>query len=152
MATATGTHHTIVVPIGQEKAFSYLGNPVSMREWLPEGAWDVWLTSPTPVGKGSTFRARRSGTVEEHEGSVTEFQANERIAFRLTHGSRETIWSFTLATQSGGTEVRCSYDVHTHGVQKVAEPLLRRGVGHHADEALAKLRSRLGEMPRPLAA
>lgn len=144
MATATSTHHTIVVPSGQDTAFSFLGNPVSMREWLPGGTWDVWLTSPAPVGKGSTFRVRRSGTVEEHEGFVMDFQADERIAFRLTHGSREMIWAFTLATRSGGTEIRCSYNVHAHGVQKVAEPLLHRGIGHHADEALAKLQAHFG--------
>lgn len=146
MATATGIRHTIVVPTAREKVFEYLSNPASMKEWMPGGPWDVWITSPTPIKAGSEFRARRSGTLEEYEGTVKELQATDRIAFRMMRGSREAAWAFDLAAQSGGTEIRCTYDVHTHGVLRMTESFMRRGTGHHAHEALGKLQARFGGM------
>ncbi|MBM3946707.1 MAG: hypothetical protein FJ315_04825 [SAR202 cluster bacterium] len=151
MATATATGGAVVIPTGQEKVFEYLSNPVSMREWMPEGHWDVWLTTPPPIKTGDAFRARRSGTLEEYEGTVKEYEANRRIVLHLTRGSMETIWSFDLVAQSGGTAVRCAHDVHTHGVLRLAERVMRRGAGHGAHDALRKLQAhfwRNGERQR----
>lgn len=104
MATA-GMTITIDRPI--DDVFRVLTTPEDTPKWSSSAVEEA-LTSPGPVGVGSTRRAvvrSFGGRTTTNEAMVTEFEPNRRVAMRSISAPVpfEAAWSFTGVP--GGTRV-----------------------------------------------
>jgi uncharacterized protein YndB with AHSA1/START domain len=110
---------TIARPV--EQVFAVLTTPEDTPKWS-SSAIEEALTSPGPVGVGSTRRAvvrSFSGRTVTNETVVTAFEPNRRVAMRTTSAPVpfQAAWSFTGVP--GGTRVDWAWSFEWSGAMRV---------------------------------
>jgi uncharacterized protein YndB with AHSA1/START domain len=113
---------TINRPI--DDVFRVLTTPEDTPKWS-SNAVEEQLTSPGPVGVGSTRRAvvrSFGGRTTTNEAVVTVFEPNRRVALRTTSAPVpfEAAWSFTA--RPGGTRVDWTWSFDFKGVGRLLGP------------------------------
>jgi uncharacterized protein YndB with AHSA1/START domain len=121
MATA---EMSITIDRPVEEVFRVLTTPEDTPKWSSSAVEEA-LTSPGPVGVGSTRRAvvrSFGGRTTANETVVTEFEANRRVAMRTTSAPVpfEAGWSFTSVP--GGTRVDWTWSFEWSGAKRVFGP------------------------------
>jgi uncharacterized protein YndB with AHSA1/START domain len=113
---------TIDRPIAD--VFRVLTTPEDTPKWSSSAVEEA-LTSPGPVGIGSTRRAvvrSFGGRTTTNETVVTEFEPNRKVAMRTTSAPVpfEAAWSFT--GMPGGTRVDWTWSFEFTGALRLLAP------------------------------
>ena len=124
-----------------EEVFAILGNPENGPKWS-SGSSEVMITSPGPIGVGTTYRSVRKflGQRIESETEVTEYEPNQRIASKSISGPFPMESSVTFEPVKGGTRVTAILVGEPGGFFKLAEPVLVSRMKQQFETDLAKLK------------
>lgn len=113
-------------------------------------AWDdsvdtEELTSPEPIGVGTTVRTRlRSmGRVYQYDWRVTEHRPPSRTTIDSTSGPFPTSLEYELTDEDGGTFVRFTLTGKPSGPMRVLQPLLARRTQQNLDRSFPRLKELL---------
>lgn len=103
------------------------------------------LTSPGPVGVGSTIhtRMRTMGRESDFEWRVTEFTQPTRMAIVSTAGLFPTSLLFSFAERGGGCHASATIDGSPTGMLRLAEPMIVESVRSTLATGLQRARALL---------
>lgn len=103
------------------------------------------LTSPGPVGVGSTMhtRMRAVGREVDFDWRVTAYDPGARMAVTSTSGIMATSSDLQFADANGATVVAVRIDAEPTGIMRLAEPMI-------ADSIRSSLSTSLGRAKRML--
>jgi uncharacterized protein YndB with AHSA1/START domain len=128
------------------QVFDYLAH----SEHLPDYATDfVWVKQTThgEPGLGTEYRYKmKRGT--EGTFTRTEFQPHDRLAWhgpsaKAGPGSMEPAGRWELSDAAGGTNVKLTMAPKAHGLLKLLEPMISRGIRKDLPLALERLKQTL---------
>jgi carbon monoxide dehydrogenase subunit G len=126
---------TIQRPI--EEVFGYLADVERLPEWVASIQRST-VTSPGPVGEGTTFvqTLKLVGRTFEAPMEVHGYQPPRRFEFARRSGPMRARIGFDLTPEGAGTRVVLTFDGDSAGFFKLGDPLLARLM---AKQALADL-------------
>ena len=117
--------------------FQYVTDPTKLREW--QGTDNVEQITAGPVGLGSRLREVRVvlGRRLESLTEVVAYEPDRRFEIRILSGPMPVEDRWVFEEVAGGTRVLFSTEGSTHGILRLAEPLIgvvlaRRRRTHHA--------------------
>ncbi len=131
-----------------EAIFAYLTDSKNWPEWNSL----VLETSAeeTPLRKGSRVKAvgRLLGRRIETTSEITEHEPFTKLSTRATGMGLTLEDTYTFEPAAGGTRVRYKADAETHGLFKLADPILARIVKKQTDSNFGALKEILeAEVP-----
>ena len=108
------------------------------------------LTSPEPIGVGSTVRTRmRSmGRNYEIDWEIVEHEPPTRQRIESTSGPFSTTIVYELAGDGDGTSVHFSVTGRPTGLLRLIQPLIARTSQRNLDQAFARLKRVLKDASR----
>jgi carbon monoxide dehydrogenase subunit G len=103
------------------------------------------LTSPEPIGVGTTVRTklRSMGREYEYTWEVVEHQPPNRMTIESTSGPFPTTLAYELEGRDGGTAVEFSVTGRPTGLLRLLEPLIARNTQKNLDRGFARLEQAL---------
>ena len=128
-----------------ERVFYWLGDPERAREWMSSVS-HTEIIEKTPGWIGTTFRetVTEGGRGTELRGVVTDFVANERMAFHLEgeFNTVDVVW--TLRDMGRTTEVCQAAEVRFKGLiglmSLVLAPVFKKKVAAQGRREFARLK------------
>jgi uncharacterized membrane protein len=133
---------TISRPI--HEVFAFVADARNRPRW-DESVDSEELTSPEPIGVGTTVRTklRSMGREYEYTWVVTEHQPSERMTIESTSGPLSTTLAYYLEARDGGTSVHFSVTGRPTGLLRPMQPLIARTTQGNLDRGFARLKSLL---------
>ncbi|WP_413354675.1 SRPBCC family protein [Microbacterium sp. 1P06AB] len=103
------------------------------------------LTSPPPVGVGSTMhtRMRAVGREVDFDWRVTAYDPGARMAVTSTSGIMATSSDLQFADADGATVVAVRIDAEPTGIMRLAEPMIADSIRSTLSTSLARARRML---------
>ncbi len=107
------------------------------------------LTSPGPVGVGSTIhtRMRTMGVETDFDWRVTQFARPTRMAIVSTTGILPTAFAFRFTMVADGCRVSATVEGNPTGMMRLAEPLIAESVRSNLAAGLARAQAVLEAGP-----
>jgi Polyketide cyclase / dehydrase and lipid transport len=119
-----------------EEVFDFLADLRNAPQWEPN-CRRVEKTSDGPVGKGTTFRAKKGAARLQSE--IVEFERPMHFASRDTGRGMVCGVDFRCDAENGGTHVTGKLWMQPHGPMRALVPLMR-----------LRMKRALGELPDTL--
>ncbi len=140
---------TVVIDRPQDKVFAFVADARNRPGWDPSVDSEE-LTSPEPIGVGTTVRTRfRSmGRGIEYAWAVIEHQPPVRMVIESTAGPFPTTLTYDLAPEGSGTRVRFAISGRPGRLLRLLQPLLARQAQANLDRAFPRLKQVLESEPR----
>ncbi|WP_060916356.1 SRPBCC family protein [Microbacterium oleivorans] len=103
------------------------------------------LTSPPPVGVGSTLhtRMRAVGREVDFDWRVTAYDLGARMAVTSTSGIMATTSDLQFADANGATVVAVRIDAEPTGIMRLAEPMIADSIRSTLSTSLARAKRML---------
>ncbi|THE06835.1 hypothetical protein E1I21_10275 [Microbacterium oleivorans] len=103
------------------------------------------LTSPPPVGVGSTMhtRMRAVGREVDFDWRVTAYEPGARMAVTSTSGIMATSSDLQFADANGATVVAVRIDAEPTGIMRLAEPMIEDSIRSTLATSLARAKRML---------
>ena len=124
-----------------EQVFAFVEDARNRPQW-DDSVESEELTSPEPIGVGTTVRTRlRSmGREYEYNWEVTEHQPPNRMTIESTSGPFPTTLAYELAASAGGTHVDFAVTGRPTGLLRLMQPLIARNTQKNLDRNFPRLR------------
>jgi uncharacterized membrane protein len=136
---------TVAINTPVEKVFAYIGDPMSMLEYLPEIV-EVKDVALTVQGVGSRYRwiYKLVGIRFEGESVVTEFIPNRRRVSETKRGIVST-WTWGFESNDGGMKLSLivEYIIPVPVLGKLAEAVVLSQQEAMADLVMANIKGRM---------
>ena len=141
---------SVVIARPLEEVFAFVEDARNRPRW-DDGVDSEELTSPEPIGVGSTVRTRlRSmGRAYEYTWEVTEHEPPRRMTIESTSGPFPTTLAYRLAERDGGTAVDFAVTGRPGGAMRLLQPLIARGTRKNLDRAFPRLKAVLEGQAAP---
>ena len=108
-------------------AFDLMADVRRLTDWN-DGASRAEMTSPEPIGQGSTFVAVNRG--QEMKTAIVTFERPDRLDFSVTGKAMDVAARFRFESVGSTTKLSIEFDAAPKGVMKllfpVLKPLIRR--------------------------
>jgi carbon monoxide dehydrogenase subunit G len=103
------------------------------------------LTSPEPIGVGSTVRTKLTSMGREYEYTweITEHQPPTRQRIESTSGAFSTSLAYDLEPSNSGTRLRFEITGRPGGALRLMQPLIARNTQKNLDAAFPRLKQLL---------
>lgn len=103
------------------------------------------LTSPPPVGVGSTLhtRMRAVGREVDFDWRVTAYEPGARMAVTSTSGIMATSSDLQFADANGSTVVAVRIDAEPTGIMRLAEPMIADSIRSTLSTSLTRAKRML---------
>jgi Polyketide cyclase / dehydrase and lipid transport len=100
------------------------------------------LTSPEPIGVGSTVRTRLRSMGREYQYTweIVEHEPPHRMKVESTSGPFPTTPSFQFDGRDGGTEVQATVTGRPTRLQRLLQPMIARTTQTNLDRGYARLK------------
>lgn len=127
-----------------EKVFAFLANPENETQWQAD-LIEAKQTSTGPIVVGATgrdvrkFMSRETVTIWQ----VTEFEPNQKMAFKVTAGPMPFQGAYIFKAVDGGTRLVYKVTAVTSGVSRLFDPLVSRFVKSQGEKQMAALKTAL---------
>ena len=133
---------TIARPI--EEVFAFVSDARNRPRW-DESVDSEELTSPEPVGVGSTIRTRMRSMGRDYElgWEVVEHDPPTGQRIESTSGPFSTTLVYDLSEDGDGTLVRFSVTGRPAGALRLMQPLIARNTQRNLDQAFPRLKELL---------
>ena len=130
---------TIARPI--EEVFAFIADARNRPQW-DESVDSEELTSPEPIGVGSTVRTklRSMGRDYEIDWEIIEHQAPSRQRIVSTSGPFPTTLVYGLESNGDSTQVDFSVTGNPGGALRLVQPLIARNTQSNLDKGFARLK------------
>jgi hypothetical protein len=127
-----------------DEVFEYVADARNRPSW-DESVDTEELTSPEPIGVGSTVRTgfRSMGRPYEYTWEVVEHQPPNRQTIESTSGPFPTTLAYELDGREGGTWVDFSVTGRPTGLLRLLQPLIARNTQSNLDRGFERLRQLL---------
>lgn len=135
---------SVTVARAPEDVFAFFIDGENRPRWDSTVVFER-LTSPGPVGVGSTIhtRMRTMGRESDFEWRVTEFVQPTRMAIVSTAGLFPTSLLFSFAERGGGCQASATIDGSPTGMLRLAEPMIVESVRSTLATGLQRARALL---------
>jgi uncharacterized protein YndB with AHSA1/START domain len=127
-----------------DEVFEYVADARNRPSW-DESVDTEELTSPEPIGVGSTVRTgfRSMGRPYEYTWEVVEHQPPNRQTIESTSGPFPTTLAYELDGREGGTWVDFSVTGRPTGLLRLLQTLIARNTQSNLDRGFERLRQLL---------
>jgi uncharacterized membrane protein len=124
-----------------DEVFGFVGDVRNRPGW-DESVDSEELTSPEPIGVGSTVRTRlRSmGRGYEYTWEIVEHEPPDRMRVESTSGPFPTTLLFQFLGRDGETKVQATVIGRPTGLMRVLQPMISRTTQRNLDRAYARLK------------
>ena len=132
---------TVQISRPPEEVFAFVADARNRPLW-DESVGTEELTSPEPIGVGSTVRTglRSMGRDYVLTWEVTEHEPPSRQTIESTSGPFPTTLAYRLSPQDGGTLVQFSVTGHPTGILRLLQPLIARNTEKNLDRGFPRLK------------
>ena len=132
---------TVQISRPPEEVFAFIADARNRPLW-DESVGTEELTSPEPIGVGSTVRTglRSMGRDYVLTWEVTEHEPPSRQTIESTSGPFPTTLAYRLSPQDGGTLVQFSVTGHPTGMLRLLQPLIARNTEKNLDRGFPRLK------------
>lgn len=133
---------TIARPI--EEVFAFVSDARNRPRW-DESVDSEELTSPEPVGVGSTVRTRMRSMGRDYElgWEIVEHEPPASQRIESTSGPFSATLLYDLSEDGDGTLVRFSVTGRPTGALRLMQPLIARNTQRNLDQAFPRLKELL---------
>lgn len=127
-----------------DEVFAFVADARNRPRW-DESVDSEELTSPEPIGVGSTLRTRfRSmGKDYEYTWEVVQHEPPRRMEVESTSGPFPTTLSFQFSERDGGSLVEASVTGRPTGLLRLMQPIVARTTQKNLDLGYARLKQLL---------
>jgi carbon monoxide dehydrogenase subunit G len=137
---------TVSVQIARppQEVFAFVADARNRPLW-DESVDSEELTSPEPIGVGSTVRTTLHSMGREYvlTWEIVEHEPPTRMRIESTSGPFPTTLEYALTEQDGGTLVDFSVTGRPSGFLRLLQPLLARNTRKNLDRAFPRLKRHL---------
>ena len=137
---------SVSVEIGRppDEVFAFVADARNRPLW-DESVDTEELTSPEPIGLGSTVRTglRSMGRDYVLTWRIAEHEPPSRQTIESTSGPFPTTLVYRLSGQGGGTLVEFSVTGRPSGVLRLLQPVIARGTQRNLDRGFPRLKQYL---------
>ena len=127
-----------------DEVFAFIADARNRPRW-DDSVDTEELTSPEPIGVGSTVRTtlRSMGREYVYTWEIVEHQAPSRQTIESTSGPFPTTLEYRLTDRDSGTEVEFSLTGRPTGPLRLLQPLIARNTRNNLDRGFARLKEML---------
>jgi carbon monoxide dehydrogenase subunit G len=131
-----------------DEVFAFVSDARNRPSWDDSVASEE-LTSPEPIGVGSTVRTRMRSMGRDYEidWEVVEHQPPTRQRIESTSGPFAMSLLYELTGDSEGTSVAFSVTGRPSGLTRLMEPVIARTTQRNLDAGFARLKEQLESGP-----
>jgi carbon monoxide dehydrogenase subunit G len=124
-----------------DEVFAFVSDARNRPSW-DDSVDSEELTSPQPIGVGSTARTRMRSMGRDYEidWEIVEHEPPTRQRIESTSGPFSTTLVYELAGDGDGTSVRFSVTGRPTGFLRLIQPLIARTTQRNLDEGFARLK------------
>jgi carbon monoxide dehydrogenase subunit G len=135
---------SVTVERPREEVFAFVADARNRPRW-DESVDSEELTSPEPIGVGTTVRTRLRSMGRDYEinWEVVEHQPPDRMTIESTSGPMSTTLAYRLDARNGGTSVQFSVTGRPTGALRLLQPLIARNTQRNLDRGFARLKELL---------
>ena len=132
----------------QEEVFAFVADARNRPRW-DDAVDSEELTSPEPIGVGSTVRTRfRSmGRPYEYTWNITEHRPPEVVTIESTSGPFPTTLRYDVSAEAGGSLVEFAITGRPAGMLRLMQPMIARTTQKNLDRGFARLKQLLEAGP-----
>lgn len=125
----------------RDEVFTFVADARNRPRW-DDSVESEELTSPEPIGVGSTVRTRLRSMGREYQYTwkVTKHQAPDRQTIESTSGPFPITLAYELSDGAGGTVVDFSVTGRPTGLLRLMQPLIARNTQKNLDRGFARLK------------
>jgi Polyketide cyclase / dehydrase and lipid transport len=141
----------ILVARPQDEVFDFVADARNRPQW-DESVETEELTSPEPIGVGTTIRTRLKpslGRRAEYTWEVVEHEPPSRMTIDSTSGPFPTSLEWRLTGNGGDTRAEFSVRGSPHGLMRLMQPLIARTIQQNLDRNFPRLKQLLEARPAP---
>ena len=131
----------VVIARPLDEVFAFVSDARNRPSW-DESVDSEELTSPEPIGVGSTVRTRMRSMGRDYEidWEIVEHEPPTRQRIESTSGPFSTTLVYELAGEGDGTSVHFSVTGRPTGLLRLMQPLIARTNQRDLDQAFARLK------------
>jgi carbon monoxide dehydrogenase subunit G len=124
-----------------DEVFAFIADARNRPLW-DESVDTEELTSPEPIGVGSTVRTRLRSMGRDYvlTWEIVEHDPPSRQTIESTSGPFATTLAYQLSAQDGGTLVEFSVTGRPTGMLRLLQPLIARNTQKNLDRAFPRLK------------
>ena len=132
---------SVVVARPRDEVFAYIADARNRPQW-DDSVDSEELTSPEPIGVGTTIRTRlRSmGRDYQYDWRIVEHQPPSRVVIESTAGPFPTTLVFDIGERDGGSLVEFSVTGRPEGALRLLQPLIARNTQQNLDRGFPRLK------------
>jgi len=131
----------VVIARPLDEVFAFVSDARNRPSW-DDSVGSEELTSPEPIGLGSTVRTRMQsmGRDLEIDWEIVEHDPPIHQRIESTSGPFSTTLVYDLGGTPDGTTVRFSVTGHPSGLLRLMQPLIARSTQRNLDKGFARLK------------
>ena len=131
----------VVIARPLDEVFAFVSDARNRPSW-DDSVDSEELTSPEPIGVGSTVRTRMRSMGRDYEidWEIVEHEPPTRQRIESTSGPFSTTLVYELAGDGDRTSVRFSVTGRPTGLLRLMQPLIARTSQRNLDQAFARLK------------
>ena len=125
----------------RDEVFAFVADARNRPQW-DESVDSEELTSPEPIGVGSTVRTkfRSMGRPYEYTWEIIEHEPPRHMKVESTSGPFPTTLAFQFSDQDGGTLVEASVTGRPSGLMGLLQPMVARTTQKNLERAYPRLK------------
>ena len=132
---------SVVIARPREEVFAFIEDARNRPQW-DDSVDSEELTSPEPIGVGTTIRTklRSMGREYQYDWRITEHERPRRVTVESTSGPFPTTLVFDLSEQGAGTLVEFAVTGRPGGPLRLLQPLIARNTQQNLDRGFPRLK------------
>jgi carbon monoxide dehydrogenase subunit G len=136
----------VVIACPPDEVFAFVSDARNRPSW-DDSVESEELTSPEPIGVGSTVRTRMRSMGRDYEldWEIVEHEPPSHQRIESTSGPFSTTLLYDLTAGADGTSVRFSVTGRPTGLLRLMQPLIARTTQRNLDTGFARLKEVLEE-------
>jgi carbon monoxide dehydrogenase subunit G len=134
----------VVISRPRDEVFAFVADARNRPRW-DDSVDSEQLTSPEPIGVGTTVRTRLRSMGRDHQIDwlVVEHEPAARMTIESTSGPMSTTLAYRLEERGNATSVQFSVTGRPRGVLRLLQPLVARTTQRNLDRGFARLKDLL---------
>jgi len=136
-------HSEATIERSTSDVFSFLLDAERYSEWteMTDTSWED--SGPPRVGSRGRFRLPGSPFGGDLDMEIVEFEADQRVVFRITHPSVTWIARSIVSPDGDGTHLTYAGEMTIHGWRRILEPMIRAEVSRGEAAEVDRLKALL---------
>jgi len=132
---------SVVIARPRDEVFAFIEDARNRPQW-DDSVDSEELTSPEPIGVGTTIRTklRSMGREYQYDWRITEHEPPRRVTVESTSGPFPTTLVFDLSEQGAGTLVEFAVTGRPGGALRLLQPLIARNTQQNLDRGFPRLK------------